>query len=106
MKKLVALLSILSISAFAQTTKAPTKTPAKAAAKTATAAKSTTAGASVTNEEVDAFLKHMFGFQQGLNMKVLAIEPAEAPSVTKVTVQIGEGSQVLYVLPGGKFAMV
>ncbi len=114
MKKLIALLSVLTISSLAQTSSAPAKSPAKAttqtaakpAAKTTSATKPASAGTQVTNEEVDAFLKHMFGFQPGLTMKVLAIEPSEAPSVTKVTVQIGEGSQVLYVLPGGKFAMV
>src|SRR5947208_3060664 len=112
MKKFIGI-AILSLSfvCFGQSkTTAPAKaaTPAKAiapehaAAKTASAASESTA---VTNEEVDSFMKHMFGFESGVRWKVADIGPSEAPGVTRVVVQVGEQSQVIYVLPGGKFAM-
>ncbi len=55
---------------------------------------------------MQSFLKKMFGFQTQADWKVADISPApEDPAVTRVVVQIGQQSQVLYVLPGGKFAM-
>lgn len=106
MKTIIALILSCSLISAAQTAKAPAKIAAQPATTTAKPAPSAGASALVTGEEVDSFLKHMFGFQPGLTMKVGDIGPVpEAPGVTRVLVQFGDQTQALYVLPGGKFAM-
>jgi protein-disulfide isomerase len=58
---------------------------------------------------VDAFLKHMFGWNQDLTWKIAEIKPAEAQGVAEVTAVFNtpQGQQVfhLYVTPDQKFAI-
>jgi protein-disulfide isomerase len=103
MKKLIVLL-LCSTAGFCQTAKTSKPVQHPTSAKTSSTAAASTG---VTNAEVESFLQKMFGFQTGATWKVADIAPsAEDPAVTRVVVQLGEQSQVLYVLPGGKFAMV
>ena len=57
---------------------------------------------------VDAFLKHMFGWNQNLTWKVAEIKPSEAPSISQVTVVFstpeGQSVQRIYVTPDEHFA--
>lgn len=85
---------------------AQTATPAQKSAVKPPPKTANSWSSNVTQEEVDSFMKHMFGFQAGVTWKVTEIAPAEAPGVTRVVVQIGGQSQAIYVLPGGKFALV
>lgn len=94
-------------SAIALCQSAKTSKPAQHSAPAAKASTVTAAPAHVTTEEVQSFLQKMFGFQPNAAWKVADISPsAEDPSVMRVVLQIGDQSQVLYVLPGGKFAMI
>jgi protein-disulfide isomerase len=107
MKKIIfAIFLTYSLSAVCQSTKSSAAKPTPHAATTAKPTPPAAAPAAVTTEEVDSFMKQMFGFQPGVTWKVINIGPAEDPAVTRVVVQVGEQSQVLYVLPGGKFALV
>src|SRR5437870_1494682 len=108
MKKVIILALYLgSALAFGQTSKTPAKTSqTQTAAKQAKPIAAPTAAQLVTGDEVDSFLKHMFGFQPGLTWKIADIAPApEAPGVTRVVVQFGDQMQPFYVLPGGNYAM-
>jgi protein-disulfide isomerase len=84
---------------FAQST-TPSPSPVAAA----------TANESVPSEAtVDAFLKHMFGWNQDLTWKIAEIKPAEAKGVAEVTAVFNtpQGQQVfhLFVTPDQKFAI-
>lgn len=116
MKKLIfAIVFIYSIGAVCQTAPAtPAKTAPNKTATTKPAAHSASTSkpaaavppTKVTTEEVDSFMKQMFGFQPNAKWKVVEIVPAEDPAITRVVVQIGEQYQAFYVWPGGKFAEV
>ncbi len=99
------LCSAMAFSQTAKTSKPATHTtpPKKTPPAVATPQ---SAPATVTTEEVQSFLQKMFGFQPSAVWKVADISPSsEDPSVTRVVLQVGDQSQILYVLPGGKFAM-
>jgi len=73
---------------------------------TATAASS---GAKLPSEEtVNQFLKHMFGWNQNLAWHVVSIKPSEAPTVAEVTVVFntpeGQAVQRIYVTPDEHYA--
>jgi len=74
-----------------------------------TSASTSTGSSSLPSEAtVNAFLKQMFGWNQELSWKVEEIKPAEAPSITEVTVLFStpKGQQVtrLYITPDKKYA--
>jgi len=62
-----------------------------------------------TEETVDAFMKQMLGYQEGVSWKVAEIKPSEAEGLTEVDIVIstaqGSQSQRLYVTADGKHAM-
>lgn len=95
--KIIFTLLLLTLSAFAQTTK-PAVSPAKVPPAAATV---------VTEAQVNEFLRRMFGFNAGLTWTVQAILPTDAAGVTHVVATIGGQPRPihLYVLPGGKFAV-
>lgn len=61
-----------------------------------------------TEAEVNEFLRRMFGYDVSLTWKVEAILPSDSPGVAHVVATIGGQQRPihLYVLPGGKFAVV
>ena len=104
MKKMrvsIALLLVLSFSAFAQQ-KAPIKP------------KSANAPASASNlpteEVVNAFMQETFGYDPQLTWKIVSIKPSPAEGLAEVTVQIsgpqGQGGQKFYVTKDGGHAVV
>ncbi|HUS19795.1 MAG TPA: thioredoxin domain-containing protein [Terriglobales bacterium] len=77
----------------------------------ASAAKSTSATSSMpTNADVSEFLRRMFGYDPKLTWTIQGIVATEAPGVSHVVAAVMVGGQLrpihLYVLPGGKFAVV
>jgi len=67
------------------------------------------AGNLPTEETVNEFLRHTFGYDQNLKWTVTKIEPASDPAMSQVTVVMNtpEGQQALklYVTPDQKFAI-
>ncbi len=95
-------LLILCILAFALPSRAQVKHQAlPAKAKPATAPLP-------SPEEVNEFLRRMFGYDATVTWTIQAIIPAEAPGVAHIVATIGQQPRPihLYALPGGKFAVV
>ncbi|MGA2371313.1 MAG: thioredoxin domain-containing protein [Candidatus Korobacteraceae bacterium] len=72
---------------------------------------SSTGGASLPSEAtVDAYLKHMFGWNSDLSWKVADIKPSEAPGISEATVVFNtpKGSQVIriYITPDQKYSFM
>jgi protein-disulfide isomerase len=84
---------------------------AQQSAKSATANKTAASSASnlPSQETIDAFLRHTFGYDQNLKWKVVEIKPAPDPSLAEVSVVMStpEGQQTLklFVTPDQKFAI-
>ena len=62
-----------------------------------------------SEDEIDGFLRQMFGYDRQLSWKVASIRPSKAQGLTEVTVQFsgpqGQGSQKFYVTEDGKHAV-
>lgn len=104
MKKMrvsIALLLVLSFSAFAQQ---------KAASKPKSANAPASAGNLPTEEVVNAFMQETFGYDPQLTWKIVSIKPSPAEGLAEVTVQIsgpqGQGGQKFYVTEDGGHAVV
>jgi protein-disulfide isomerase len=99
-KGLIVLTICLSVSSAHAQTKAASSGPA------ATAGSTTALPSEAT---VNAFLKHMFGWNQDLTWKVADIKPAEAEGFAEVTAVFNtpQGQQIfrLFVTPDQKFAL-
>jgi protein-disulfide isomerase len=102
LRNLILCFVLFAIAAMAQSK--PAAAPAKA--KTSSAVPSTTAGAP-SADEVNEFLRRMFGYDPSLTWTVQAIIPTEAPGVTHIVATIGQPPRPihLYAVPGGKFAI-
>ena len=92
----------LTISAVAQQ-------PAAKPAESKPAAK-TSAGANLPSEQtVEQFMRHTFGYDQNLKWRVVDIKPAADPAMTEINVAVStpEGQQMLklFVTPDQKFAI-
>src|SRR5947209_2042784 len=100
-RPLLAVLLLLSFAALLLLPRAAVVHAQNAAAKTA--------GAQVTKEEVDSFMRHTFGWNPDLKWQVGNIGPSDAAGVTEanVTVETAQGQQmlVLFVTPDGKYAI-
>jgi protein-disulfide isomerase len=102
---MTAALALASLCANAQQTPATTsKPPAKPIAGA-----STNSQASLPSEAtVNAFLKHMFGWNQDLTWKVVEVKPAEAAGLSEATVIFntpqGQQATRLYVTADQKYA--
>jgi protein-disulfide isomerase len=61
-----------------------------------------------TEAEVNEFFRHMFGFDPNTSWTIQAIVPGDAPGVAHVVATIAGQQRPtnLYILPGGKFAVV
>jgi protein-disulfide isomerase len=95
----------LAISAFGQSSARKSTPPASAPA-----AHATTPKANLPSEEtVNGFLRHTFGYDQNVKFKVTEIKQAPDPSMTEVTVVLNtpEGQQVLklFISPDQKYAL-
>jgi protein-disulfide isomerase len=78
-------------------------------AQTKAATPAPTSGAKLPSEEtVNQFLKHMFGWNQNLAWHVVSIKPSEAPTIAEVTVVFntpdGQAVQRIYVTPDEHYA--
>jgi protein-disulfide isomerase len=73
-------------------------------------ASATTVAELPSEETVNAFLRHMFGYDTSITWKIVDIRPAAAPSLAQVNVLLSnpQGQQVtaLYVTPDGSHALV
>ena len=102
MKKsaLILFVFVFALSAMAQ------QSAAKPATKAAVSASSSKLP---TEETINEFLRHTFGYDQNLKWKVMEIKPAPDPSMAEVSVVMNtpEGQQALklYVTPDQKFAI-
>jgi protein-disulfide isomerase len=97
----------LAISALAQSTAKKATPPAPAPA---TRSAGTTKPGNLPSEEtVNEFLRHTFGYEQNLKYKVAEIKPAADPSMAEVTVVLNtpEGQQALklFITPDQKYAL-
>ncbi|MGZ4788924.1 MAG: DsbA family protein [Terriglobales bacterium] len=107
MKILASCLSVLLIAlgAFAQQPATKPAPPSGVAAQT----QSKPAGNMPSQEMVEQFLRHTFGYEQNLKWKITAIKPAEDPSLTEIDILMNtpEGQQglKLFVTPDQKFAV-
>lgn len=75
----------------------------------ATAPTAPSSGTKLPSEDtVNAFLKHMFGWNQNLAWHVVSIKPSEAPTIAEVTVVFntpdGQAVQRIYVTPDEHYA--
>jgi protein-disulfide isomerase len=63
-----------------------------------------------TKEIVDAFMKHMFGYDPNITYQVLDIHPSRAAGVGEAMVSLktpqGQQTGIFYIMPGGKFAII
>ncbi len=61
-----------------------------------------------TEQTVDEFMRHMFGYDPSIKWKVAEIKSSEVPNVAEVVVGIGDPPQrwTLYVTPDGQHAFV
>jgi protein-disulfide isomerase len=100
-KKVSFVILALAISAFAQTTGKKTTPAAQAPAAKASNLPS--------EQTVNEFLRHTFGYEPNLKYKVAEIKPAADPSMSEVTVVLNtpEGQQVLklFVTPDQQHAL-
>ena len=82
--------------------------PATTPSSSAPAASSAPSG-SLTEQTINEFLRHTFGYDQNLKWKVLEIKPAADPSLNEVTVMMStpQGQQVLklFVTPDQRHAI-
>ncbi len=94
---LTALLLFVSTLAAAQTAKPAAKPkPATPAASAAPAAPPATPPALPTPDEVEAYFKRMFGYNQELTFKVASVEPSQIPNMAEVTLVMAtpKGQQI------------
>ncbi len=82
----------------------------QSATKAATKPAASTASSNLPTEDtINEFLRHTFGYDQNLKWKVVEIKPAPDPSMAEVSVVMNtpEGQQALklYVTPDQKFAI-
>jgi protein-disulfide isomerase len=101
-RKLCVLLLAVAAGAFAQTAQKKTAAPAtKPMAAPATNTPS--------EETVQQFLQHTFGYDPNLKFQVAEIKPAPDPSMSEVTVVVntpqGQQSLKLYITPNQKYAI-
>ena len=107
---LIACVALVIASAGQQ---AVSKKPAAAVNPAATSAKPSVAGAASghvpSNEEVNSFLHHMFGYDPNLKFEVVRVQPSEATGVSEalVSVQTSQGQQRLnlFITPDGQHAI-
>ena len=63
-----------------------------------------------SEETVNGFLQHMFGFDSSISWKIAGIKPAEAEGLAEVNVVVsgpqGSQSQKFYVTPDGRHAVI
>jgi protein-disulfide isomerase len=94
------------MAAFGQSSAKSAASPAKASAETTSAAKP---GNLPSEQTVNDFLFHTFGYESNLKYKVAEIKPADDPSMAEVTIVLNttEGQQVLklFVTPDQKYAL-
>ncbi len=115
MKSIVAMFALSAVFATAQAT-VPSKAPAKPTvrSKAASASKASSSAAvkpgseTPTQETVNAFMHRMFGQDPTIQWEIVDISPTSAPGVSHVGVVVGKNQSLteLYVLPGGKAAVV
>jgi protein-disulfide isomerase len=107
LRKLFLLLISFATIASAQTTKAAApSTPQNKPHMTVDVKPSATQLPS--QQEVESFLRHMFGQDPGTQYKVLGIGSSEVPGIAKVTVQVGGPQQPpvdLYIMPDREHAI-
>ncbi len=106
MKRVSFVILALAISAFSQSTAKKPAVPAT----TSSAQSSTAKPAGLPSEEtVNEFLRHTFGYEQNLKFRVVEIKPAADPSLAEVTIVLNtpDGPQTLklFVTPNQKFAL-
>ncbi len=105
---LLAVLCLLSMSAFGQS--ASRKPATEPIAKVPGAAETHAASASLPSKQtIESFLKAMFSYDPNISYNVLQIKPTAVPQVSEVDVQLKtpEGVQPMkfYVLPDQKWAI-
>src|SRR3954447_11978818 len=106
MRNLKLLIAVLAFSIGCWGQAAPAKPATSSPAATA---KSTDSGSSLTEQTINEFLRHTFGYDQNLKWRVAEIKPATDPSMTEVTAIMNtpQGQQVLklFVTPDQKHAI-
>jgi protein-disulfide isomerase len=107
LKKLFVLLVSLAAVATAQTNKSATPNAPQSKAHMTVDVKPSTSQLP-SQQEVESFLRHMFGQDPATQYKVLGIGNSEVPGVAKVTVQVGGPQQApvdLYIMPDREHAI-
>jgi protein-disulfide isomerase len=98
--KFLAAAVLLSLSAMAQTAAKPPATNTAATPQS---------NASLTEQTIDEFLRHTFGYDQNIKWRVAEIKPAEDPSLSEVTVMMttpqGQQALKIFVTPDQRHAI-
>ena len=78
-------------------------------AKPAAGASSTSAGRLPSQETVNSFMRHMFGYDPAISWRVASINPSPDPALAEVVVvlesQGRQNASRLYISPDGKYAL-
>ena len=92
MKKILifAIAMLLASIGHAQTTSTPAKKPATPAAAKATPSPT---AKQPSMEELNGFMRHMFGYDPMVKWKIETVKPSEVPGVTEVVITFGEPVQ-------------
>lgn len=110
-KTLATVLLCIGALAFSQSTKAPAKSSRKQTAKTAAGAPSTPGAVALpTRATVEAFLRHVYGWDKTLKITIKDIKPSPSPSLAQVDVHVetakGPGDSSFFITGDHKNAVI